>query len=880
MSVAHIDNKISQNLNDYKNDLIDLLVKQKIDGNEFGERLSNKTDSAITALAQEYLGDFLDQISIIALGGNGRKDISLQSDLDLLTLLPEKLSNNIAILATFQQKRLMLGQNPDIKQITNFTEAESKHIENNKDMEDAIEFSQSYSSFSAAISSLNFSSASVVPRSILETKEGAIEDQTIWTAHLDRRFICGNNLLATELEQVFDTLRQDADLKEKYIQEKFEERSIRLSKEAGTPLAPNIKDGVGGLRDYQSSLWIANVMWNTKTPEEIKDKGLFSANELQGAYDSYKALLTFRSRLHNILGGKNERIISEIQPDLAEDMGYNGVPEMMHDYFNHTRTLAFFANVTEAMAREEFDNNILIETKPISSFQVTGSHIKFQDNNVPDPIDMLSIYKVAQEENVKLHHTALRYIRDNAERIREYKKDNTANAEFLSILTSKNGSGQALRQMQEIGLLQEFFLPFKNIDVQMQFDPYHAYTVDEHTFTCIEMMSALENGKLESEAPLASKLFKKGMGSSQRQVLYTAMLMHDIGKGQGGDHAEIGVDIAKEYCPQLGLNTEETETVCWLIKNHLLFTDRALHRDPDDPKTVDNFTTIVDTPEKLKLLEILTTSDTMGVKPGCWTPNNEACVATLYYKAHAQLHNQKLALTPKFTLSSENYIAGKTEVSLKPNGWGGATIIIITPDKSFLLENVTGALGKQDIRSISVDTITDQEGNSVAIQKHSISPAVHINPEYEEEYFARIKERIEKAITYDEAHSFPDGDFNLLRPGQKGKNAYPIKPKVICNNTASYGSTVIEITARNKLGLIHDIANILGQHDLKVNRAFIATKGHKAINSFYVSDRETNQKIEDPEIIDEIKQTIEELIQEPNKTQQNDNAPDPDIHSL
>ena len=199
---------------------------------------------------------------------------------------------------------------------------------------------------------------------------------------------------------------------------------------------------------------------------------------------------------------------------------------------------------------------------------------------------------------------------------RAVRHDNRANALFMEVLTCIHQPEIVLRWMNESGVFGRFVPDFGRVVAQMQFDMYHHYTVDEHSIRAIGLLGAIERGELKQDHPISTAIFRQ---IASRRVLYAAVLLHDIAKGRGGDHSVIGAEIALKLCPRFGLDPAETETVSWLVRHHLLMSSTAFKRDLADPKTIDDFVRQVQSPERLRLLLILTVCDIRAVGPASGT---------------------------------------------------------------------------------------------------------------------------------------------------------------------------------------------------------------------------------------------------------------------
>src|SRR6202043_3538163 len=247
-----------------------------------------------------------------------------------------------------------------------------------------------------------------------------------------------------------------------------------------------------------------------------------------------------------------------------------------------------------------------------------------------DPVGLLRLFHVAQQNDLDIHPRALRAVTQSLRLVDGKLRENPeANRLFLEILTSKKDPETALRRMNEAGVFGRFIPDFGRVVAQMQYDMYHVYTVDEHTLFAIGILHKIETGQLKEELPVASQIMPS---IASRRALYLATLLHDIAKGRGGDHSVLGEQIALKLGPRLGLTAEETETVAWLVRWHLLMSSTAFKLDIGDPQTIQNFVERVQSPERLKLLLILTAADIRAVGPKVWNGWKATLLRELYHR--------------------------------------------------------------------------------------------------------------------------------------------------------------------------------------------------------------------------------------------------------
>src|ERR1700722_13057879 len=482
--------------------------------------------------------------------------------------------------------------------------------------------------------------------------EGA-KDTTIRTALLDARQIAGDADLFADFHTRFRAACKEAGVAD-YIAAKQAERDLRHRRYGESPFVvePNVKEGRGGLRDLQTLYWIARYVYDTQTMGELADIGdVLTPAEAKHGRRAWEFLWTVRFLLHYVAGRAEERLTFDLQPVVGARMGYtrhgrqDGVERFMRHYFLTAREIARLTRILEpAILRSalgppaleaETDDALLSAGFVLAEGQLLP--IAGQDFEA-EPIQMLRILQVARDRGLELHPLALRSFIQNERRAVSLRGDLKAAAIFMDLLCGKEpdphrSGGQHpdgarwLGILNETGFLGRYLPDWARIVGQMQFDTYHIFTVDEHTIEAVRILNTLERGELTEVAPIASQLVEH---VQLRRSLYLAMLLHDIAKGRGGDHSALGAEVAVEVGPILGLTDEETETVSWLVLHHLLMSATAFKRDIDDPKTILDLADTIQSPERLRLLLILTVSDIRAVSPKVWNGWEAALLRELY----------------------------------------------------------------------------------------------------------------------------------------------------------------------------------------------------------------------------------------------------------
>ncbi|OYW48693.1 MAG: [protein-PII] uridylyltransferase, partial [Rhodobacterales bacterium 12-65-15] len=324
-----------------------------------------------------------------------------------------------------------------------------------------------------------------------------------------------------------------------------------------------------------------------------------------------------------------------------DSAGRRAVEHFMQDYFRHATRVGELTRIflTELEARHAKRAaslfGIFKRTKPVSAgYKLVQGRIDVTDPAafLADKLNLLRVFEEALRTGYLLHPNIMRLLAANLDLIDDDMRDDPeAQRIFLDLLLEHGNPERALRRMNELGVLAAFIPEFEAIVAMMQFNVYHHYTVDEHIIQTISCLAQIERGELVEDLPLSSSILQGGVN---RRVLYTALLLHDIGKGRPEDHSILGAQIARRIAPRLGLEPEESETVEWLVRYHLLMSDMAQKRDIGDPRTVRDFAKAVKTRKRLDLLTVLTVCDIRGVGPGTWN-NWKAMLLRQLYKETA-----------------------------------------------------------------------------------------------------------------------------------------------------------------------------------------------------------------------------------------------------
>jgi [protein-PII] uridylyltransferase len=626
-----------------------------------------------------------------------------------------------------------------------------------------------------------------------------------------------------------------------------------------------------------------------------------------------------RCHLHYLAGRAEERLIFDFQPELARRIGYtdhagtSGVERLMKHYFLIAKSVGdltriFCAAIEAAHQRRPFIRlpslpGIGLRRREVEGFAVEGDRLNVSspDYFTSQPINILRLFEVAQRRDLDIHPTALRLVTRNLKLVKGLRSDPEANRLFLAMLTAPKGPEITLRRLNEAGVFGRFIPDFGRVVAQMQYDMYHHYTVDEHTIFAIGMLHKIERGDLKEEAPVASTVVHEVLS---RRVLYLAVLLHDIAKGRGGDHSELGAEVAQRLCPRLGLSEEETEQVAWLVRYHLLMSNTAFKRDLDDRQTIATFAAQVQSLERLRLLLVLTVADIRAVGPKTWNNWKAVLLREIYWRTAEELSGglsaeaaetrataamaalrEELADWPPEeierhfargpaaywlaydapSLARQARLVHRAEAESAPlaietridPSRGSTEVTVYAADRLGLFSDLAGAfaLAGADIVEARIFTLS----NGKALDSFSIQDAGGAFERSDK--LARLAATIEHVIV-DAAAGEPK-DITIPAPALPSRaELFPVIPRVLIDNRASAAFTVVEVNGRDRKGLLYRLTRALTALKLQIANAKVSTFGARAVDVFYVKDQ-FGLKIEDERRLKAIRESLMSVLAEP-----------------
>ena len=729
-------------------------------------------------------------------------------------------------------------------------------------------------------------------RSLAECVRLGKQDMTIRTSLLEARYLWGERTLYEDLRKKFWAEIATGSGQD-FVQAKLAERDQRHLHhgESRYLVEPNIKDGKGGLRDLQTLYWIGKYLYRVEDADDLVGHGVFSKEEFNTFQKAEAFLWTVRCHLHYLTRRAEERLSFDVQQELAKRLGYidtsphRAVERFMRSYFLVAKDIGdltrIFCSALEEQHRKPAPNlgrYVPGFLKPRSSkdeFFIENGRLSAREGLFrEDPINLIKLFHVSDAKALDIHPHTLRTVTRSLDLIDDALRNNpAANRLFLDILTSRRDPERALRRMNEAGVMGRFMPEFGRAVALMQFNMYHHYTVDEHLLFAVGNIARIERGELRQDHPHSTDLIKR---VKSREVLYVATLLHDMAKGLPGDHSEVGADQARSVCPRLGLSEADTETVAWLVRQHLVMSDMAQKREVSDPKTVRDFVSIVQTPERLRLLLILTVADIRAVGPGVWngwkgqllrdlyleaetfmsggdsTPARNTRIGTAkdalagrigdlpeavrekaigrHYGAYwlafdAPAHEFHARLVAEAEAKNELLAIGARNYALP----GVAELVIYAGDHPGLFSRLAGAISMSGGTIVDAKIFTTSDG--FALDVFRVQDAMG-GVYGEATRLERLKQTIGKTLA---GQVLPRTVF-AARPMARRTAAFKIAPKIFFDNEASAVSTVIEIESLDRVGLLYEVTRALFEMGLSISSAIIATYGELAVDTFYVRD--------------------------------------------
>ncbi len=754
-----------------------------------------------------------------------------------------------------------------------------------------------------------------IAQSVRSSKECVVEaknDVTVMTSLMEHYFLAGNKNLYQQIVAL--TKNQKIWPSKKYFKEKFIELETRHKKFGDTAnhLEPNVKENPGGLRDIHTLRWLTNRHFNTFSFEELVDIGFFSANEMNILLNVYKIIAKVRFALHLHVGRGEDRLLFDYQYDVASLLGFSNenrnqrVEDFMQTFYRASNQLSTLSEIiVNRLQTSIFPTLFKRRAKNINSrFQSRANLLEAIKPAIflETPSAILEVFRLFQihKNLVGPSDNLIQLIIDSLSVIDDEFRENSENRElFIAILQDAKLNNREVRRMAQLGVLGKYLPSFDAVTGRMQFDLFHIYTVEEHTLRVFSNACHFSDPKSEGEFATYHDIF---MQTPKAIVLYLAALFHDIAKGRGGDHSELGESESREFCLKHGLSTFDSNLVAWLVKNHLVMSMTAQNYDIDDPDVINEFAGNVGNLTRLNYLYLLTIADIQGTNPKLWNGWRSTLLNELYQNTArilrrglsspikreeliSEVKNSALQRLIEIGIPKSNFLSIWKElddeyflrhsdeevmrhtqailehkdnndviVNIHQYSARGATeIFIYCRDRNYLFAHITSTLVKLGLSIVHARVITSNSGHALDTFLVLDNNGQAID---DDNQCALVAEEITKTLKHPElvTTSFSHGLSRRVRELQ-----VPIE--IYFENNKTNTQTIMELKAPDFSGLLAGLGNAFIDCDISVHNARISKLGERVHNIFHISNLDTSalNEVQQNHLAD----TIRSYLQQP-----------------
>ena len=654
-------------------------------------------------------------------------------------------------------------------------------------------------------------------------------------------------------------------------------------------LEPHIKEGKGGLRDIQAMLWTAKVVFGLEGLDDVVTAGILLTDEAKEFSSSWNMLVRIRNRLHYISQRKNDQLYFEQQEEMTEAFGYTakegvlGVESFMRELYGHLQTIAvttdlFFEHVDEVLGLAGQGGAMATDKTIEQGIELRNNRIcltESADHLRRKPQLLMRVFLASARSGIPVHHRTRKLISANLEVMTDKVRGSARlSRPFFEILIGAADVLAVLETMLETGMLTAYLPEFDRITTLAQHDLYHIYTVDRHT---LQAVSELQHLMVEEPALVKDVLAP--------HILYFAVLLHDIGKGAGGNHSQIGAELAEVVGRRIGFSQEETETLAFLIRYHLFLPENALRRDLSDAVFIGRCAEMIGSTDRLAMLYLISVADSKATGPSAWSDWKGALLMEMYLKIHARLESEDgegfghevvssheaqgvawlrervvellvgeevampvadladdylVSFTPEMVASHLLIHAEKKKLLAQKSLIFGRkqneqySLLIMTRDRPGLLAKICGVLTLHGLTVLNAQIFTWEDGTVVDV----IDVRGHEGVEFDEREWQNLNSDLDLAINHRLGLS-----HRLYRKlaGSYGRRKEPVnrkKSRVIIDNEVSDKFTVIEVYSVDRPGQMYKITQVLADFGINIHKAFIATEVEQLIDVFYVLDND------------------------------------------
>ncbi len=785
-------------------------------------------------------------LALMALGGYGRSEMHLHSDIDLLFIYSEKSEEYLNTLT------------------------------------DSI----LYMLWDCGLDVGNAS------RSLKDCRKILREDTVSFTSMLDARYLAGDREVAQEFLNLIEEEIHSPVIQKKFIQDKLKENEDRRKRYGSSVyiLEPNVKESEGGLRDFQTLPWFARILKECRSLESLVTAKVLSAETLREFKEARNFLWQVRNAIHFRVAKKNDQLTFQFQEEIAKELGYrdeNGilaVEKFMRAYYQHAANIKRITSLAIASLLEPSDQKLKGVSRR-NSDSTEADFILFQNKILvkkadcfqKDPVSLMRIFRMAQTENADLDEQTRFLITQNLFLADEnFSKDREVNQILREIFSELKGLGRVLHLMHELRLLDKVIPEFGEVLYQPQHDAYHIYTVDTHSIFAVGDLSKLWEGAYDQEFPL----FKEALQMLPRHdLLSLGLFFHDVGKGRGKNHAIVGAEMAVRAAERMGFYEKDREVIEFLVKSHLLMPHLAQRRDLDDANLIIQFAKSMQDLDHLNMLFLLTWADIRAVGPEVWTPWKGTLISELYKRTRQVLESGSFTRERVAQLVEELRNRVTSEMGEKKISPVQSEFLQNMPSKYFLgnsledivrhlkilqeadpeqvllhlsvlsqdnvnelilytlgtpglLAKVTGAFAVNDFNILEAKQYVSKTGYALLTLRFTDSQGHALQ---EERRFDHLKKDLPDIL---------EGRSQVARMIEERKKPAWMQKKIartfptrveIDNDVSAY-YTVIDIYAHDRVGLLYQILSALSGLGLYVDVSKISTKVDQVADVFYVKD--------------------------------------------
>jgi [protein-PII] uridylyltransferase len=809
-------------------------------------------DRFLVKVYQQLFVGISQKVSLIAVGGYGRGELHPYSDIDLMLLLDSNESDSTRdaierFLMLLWDSRLEIGHSV---------------------------------------------------RTVDECASESEKDITVATNIMEARLLCGDEGLFQQMKALTGPDKiWDA---QSFFEAKLEEQISRNGKfnDTAYSLEPNIKESAGGLRDIQMIGWVAKRHFGAERLQELVDHNFLRQYELDALLKGQRLLWRIRCSLHYLTNKREDRLLFDYQRDLAIEFGYQDDPtgqegnlaieQFMQQYY---RTVMELERLNE-MLLQLFREAIIYKDQPGEAvkinqqFQVRHGYIEvthpgvFQEN----PTALLEIFLLIQThtEIQGVRAETIRLIRENRDLINsEFRSSSEAKSIFITIMRQPRGITHELRRMNRYGILARYIPAFDQIVGRMQYDLFHAFTVDQHTLFVVRNLRRFSVAEFCHEFPLASGVFHH---LKKPELLYLAGLFHDIAKGRGGDHSVVGAEDAKQFCLEHGLSEDDARLVSWLVRNHLIMSMTAQRKDINDPDVVAEFTNRVKSIARLDYLYLLTIADIRATNPKQWSSWKDKLLIELYNKTAQSLHRgveqaankQELlrrhqtdalraldllgisaqrthALWKHFTNEyflrhTASEIVWHTQqisehddnksplIKCRTTAHSGSIeVLVYCNNYEHLFSKVVSVISQLNLSVADAQIMLSRNGYLLETFRIIFAQESEAHLDH---YALELELKIEQRLDNPAAPL----DYDLWNKSRHHKH-FAVPTTIDFENDDDWPTTRMNISTYDRQGLLAVIANVFIDCDIRIHNAKVSTAGEKAMDYFDITNKITDERL-------------------------------------